>query len=358
MIVGIVGLPGSGKTTVFNAVTSENAPTGTYSAAGTTNTATVWVPDERLQALREHYNPKKYTPASFQFRDFCVVTGEGGEVNELNARMIAAVREVDALVKVVRGFDEIDGSEPQALEDIDTIDAEFLFADLEIIEKRLEKLEKSTQRPHQKLNEELREKALLERCREQLLAEEPLSGLEITPDEEKVIRGFQFITQKPSLVLLNLDDDTELDDAQKKFGELFEKYPNTIALRGSIEMEIAQLPPEEREEFMQEMGIEVSATDRVVQACFGLLGLISFFTIGEDEVKAWTLRKGRPVIDAAGAIHTDLAKGFIRAEVVPFGKISSVGHDFKEARRQGLTTLEHKEYVVSDGDIIDIRFSK
>ena len=358
MIVGIVGLPGCGKTTVFNAVTSEDAPTGTYSSAGTTNTATVWVPDERLEALRDHYKPKKYSPASFQFRDFCVVTGEGEQVNELNARMIAAVREVDALVKVIRAFDELDGTPPNALKDIETINAEFLFADLEIIERRLEKLEKSTQRPHQKLNEELREKALLERCRDKLMSEEPLSELDMNADEEKLIRGFQFITQKPSLVVLNLNDETELEDAPKKFSDLFAKHPDALALRGSIEMEIAQLPPQDREEFMQEMGIKVSATNRVVQACFKLLGMLSFFTIGEDEVKAWTLRKGSPVINAAAAIHTDLAKGFIRAEVVPFEKIAQAGHDFKEARRQDLTTLEHKEYIVSDGDVIDIRFSK
>ncbi|GAB4157146.1 MAG: redox-regulated ATPase YchF [Planctomycetota bacterium] len=356
MIVGIVGVPKSGKTTVFNAVTGENCPVGTYSATGTTNTATVWVPDERMNSLRAVYSPKKFTPASFQFRDYCVVTGDG-VANEMTAKLLSVVRDADALLKVVRGFQQIGAPEANPLAELKEIDNEFLFADLEIIERRIEKLEKSTKKPHPDVDKEKKELELLTVCRTQLMAERPLSELTFKPDEEKLLRGFKFLTQKPCLVLLNLDDDADPSQAKTHYPELFEAVGSVIVLRGRIEMEIAQLPAEDKPVFMEEMGVSELLAERVIRECFKLLGLICFFTVGPDEVKAWTLFSGESVLSAAGAIHTDLAKGFIKAEVANYADLAPVEYNFKKARGANLSRLEGRDYIVKDGDIIEIRFN-
>ena len=271
--------------------------------------------------------------------------------------MLADVREVTSLLKVVRGYNALDGSAPDPLSDLSDIDSEFLFADLGIIEKRVEKLQKSVKRNHLKVNEEKKELVLLEKCREQLMSELPISELELKPEEEKILRGFCFLTQKPSLVLLNLPEDAEEEEARKTFSELFEKHPDCLLVRGSIEMEISQLSDEDKEMFMEEMGIKESAKNRVVRACYELLGLLSFFTVGKDEVRAWNIENGATAVIAAGTIHTDLAKGFIRAEVVNYDKAEPAGFNIKKARGMNLSSLEGKDYVVKDGDIIEIRFN-
>jgi len=356
MIVGIVGLPSSGKTTVFNAITGSDAPVGSFSSADTTHTATVWVRDERLEALRDHYRPRKLTPASFQVRDFCIISGEGEKIKDLNPRMLAAVREVDALLKVVRGFD-LPGSPPDPAAELEEMDTEFLFADLGIIERRMERLEKSSRKPHPNAAAEKKELELLSRCREQLLAERPLAELEMKDEERKMLSAYSFLSLKPSLVVLNLDDEVSDEEARRRFAPLFAAHPDTVPLRARIQMELARLSEDERAAFMEELGIEDPAADKIVKAAFRLLGLISFFTIGKDEVRAWTLKKGSDALTAAGRIHTDLARGFIRAEVIHFDELASAGLDRKTARNKGLARLEAKNYVVRDGDVIEIRFN-
>ncbi|MFA4986194.1 MAG: DUF933 domain-containing protein [Candidatus Brocadiia bacterium] len=352
MIVGIVGLPRSGKTTVFNAITGSNAPVDTFTGAETTHTATVWVPDARLEKLREVCHPKKYTPASIQFRDFSIVSGEGSENRDKNPQLFAAVREVDAIVKVARGFPSIDGTAPNPEDDLDRIGTEFLFADLEIIEKRIDKLERSTKKPHINLEQEKRELELLKVCHQHLLDERPISEIHMNEEQDKLVRGFRFLTQKPVIVILNSPD-----EGSDMAPALAKTHPSVVDMRGRLEMEIAQLPPDDRKMFMDDMGITDAASARIVRACYGLLGLISFFTVGPDEVRAWTIGAGEHVVKAAGTIHTDLAKGFIRAEVINFADTAPVGHDFKKAHSTGLTRLEGREYQVRDGDIIEIRFN-
>lgn len=357
MIVGIVGLPSCGKTTVFNAITGSSEATGSFSTAEVTHTATVRVHDDRLVVLRDIFNPKKFTPAAFLVRDFCIISGEGEKIRDINPRLLSDVREVDAVLKVVRGFDSPNGDPPDPLTELLQIDSEFLFADLEIIERRIEKLEKSTKKPHPNVEKEKKELEVLLKCREQLMNERLLSEMNLKSEEEKLLRGFQFLSLKPSLVLLNLPDDCDSNEARRRFHALFERYPDTVELQASIQMEIAQLPEEERAPFLEEMGIKVIASDKVIQACLKLLGLISFFTIGKDEVRAWTIPSGANAVTAAGQIHTDLAKGFIRAEVFTFEDGASVAYDIKKARANGITRLEGRDYIVRDGDIMEIRFN-
>jgi GTP-binding protein YchF len=361
MKIAITGLSNSGKTTVFNALTGMSVETTVYpSTGGEPNVGVVKVPDPRLWRLSEIYKPKKTTPSTVQYVDYVGLTK--GDMKQ-NRSVFELVRDADALVHVVRAFGDdsvmhpLGGTDP--LRDVRTVETEFLFGDLELVEKRLEGIELSKKKG--KKPDEAERKALL-RCREALENETPLRDVELTQDELRSMRHLQFMSIKPQVVVLNIGEDdlgSEKAAALVKSVEEFYggKSPATVlALSGKVEMEIAELPPEEAGAFLSDLGIEEPALNRLVRVSYESVGLISFFTVGDDEVKAWAVRKGSDALAAAGKIHSDIQRGFIRAEVVAYDDFISLG-GMGGAKDKGLLRLEGKTYEVRDGDIITFRFN-
>jgi GTP-binding protein YchF len=343
--VGILGLPQSGKSTVFELLLA-GAGAHATGAPGREHVGVVRVPDERVDRLSRLYQPKKTTHAQIQFVDTVATTAGSARMAAKGQDLFASVRNCDALMAVVRGFDA--GEPPAPQRDLKLLETEFILHDLGIVENRLAKLEKEL-KVGKKQGE--REHALLVRLREALEAERPLRAERFEGEEEKLVRGFQFLTLKPLLVVVSQDD--------RNAGEPPDPGPAALALglRAQVEREIAGLPPEERAAFRTELGIGEDGLSRVIRACYRLLGLISFFTVGPDEVRAWTVRDGDRAVDAAAEIHTDLAKGFIRAEVSSCEHLLEAGSEAK-ARERGWLKLEGRDYRVQDGDCLEIRFNK
>jgi GTP-binding protein YchF len=367
MQIAIVGLAGSGKTTVFNTLTRGHAQTGGYGGTEL-HVGTVKVPDERLDVLAEIFMPKKIVHADVTYFDLpAPPTSSEGRVGteELPADQLARLREADALLHVVRAFEDpavphAEGS-VDAWRDLERLDLEFTLADLSVMEKRIERLKASGRHgtPAERESNE-RELELLQRLHGPLVDGRPLRGESLAHEEEKSIRGFRFLTQKPVLVLLNIGE-ADLPRATEIVAGIAGRYqhPRTLvdALSAKIEMELGELEPEEAAAFMDEMGLAESSLDRVIRLSYRLLGLISFLTAGPDEVRAWPIPDGSSAVDAAAAIHTDLAHGFIRAEVVPYADLVAL-KSIAEARKHGKLRSEGKTYTVKDGDVIEILFSK
>jgi GTP-binding protein YchF len=366
MQIAIVGLAGSGKTTVFNTLTRGHAETGGYGGV-TLNVGVVKVPDPRLDALAAIFKPKKIVHADVTYVDLPApppsTEGHIG-TEELPADHLARLRDSDALLQVVRAFDDPanpapDGVDP--LRDIERLDLEFTLADLAMAERRLERLKTSGRHgtPAEREAAE-REEIVVSRIHEGLQAGRPIRDLGLDADEEKAIRGFRFLTQKPVLVLLNVGE-KDLAGAPTLVEGIRAGYQHrhamVEALSARIEMELGELEPDEAAVFMDELGIGESGLDRVIALSYRLLGLVSFLTAGPDEVRAWPIPDGSTAVDAAGAIHTDLAKGFIRAETVAFDDLIELG-SMAEARKHGRLRSEGKTYRVHDGDVIEILFSK
>jgi GTP-binding protein YchF len=360
MQVTLVGLPGSGKTTVFNALTGGHAETGGYSGGhAAPNVGVVKVPDDRLDRLSALFVPKKTTPADVTYVDVAIPAGAARE-GTIAADVLAQIRNADALLHVARAFDGVAERPADPWRDVDELDLEFTVADLLVVEKRLEKLRTSgrhgspSEREQNALEEEL-----LARLEPELTNGTPLRAASLTDDDERRLRGYRFLTQKPALVLLNLDE-SQLASAPQLEAAGRERYrqpqSDVAALGGEIEAEIAQLAEEDRPAFMEELGIGEAGRGRVIRLTYQLLGLFSFFTAGEDECRAWTLRRGSTAVDAAAAIHSDLARGFIRAEVVTFDDLMACG-SIAEARKRGLLRSEGKAYEVKDGDVIEVLFN-
>ncbi|MGD0861604.1 MAG: redox-regulated ATPase YchF [Candidatus Limnocylindrales bacterium] len=367
MQIAIVGLAGSGKTTVFNTLTRGHAQTGGYGGTEL-HIGTVKVPDERLDRLAEFFKPKKIVHADVTYFDLpappASTEGRVG-TEELPADQLARLREADALLHVVRAFEDPAVPHPEgsvdAWRDLERLDLEFTLADLSVMEKRLERLKASGHHgtpAEREAND--RELALLARLHEPLVAGRPLRDEEIAADEEKSIRGFRFLTQKPVLVLLNVGE-ADLPREAEIIAGIAGRYRHRLtlvdALSARIEMELGELEPEEAAAFMDELGLKESSLDRVIRLSYRLLGLISFLTAGPDEVRAWPIPDGSNAVDAAGAIHTDLARGFIRAEVVPYDDLLAL-KTMAEARKHGRLRSEGKTYLVRDGDVIEILFSR
>jgi len=361
----IVGLPSSGKTTVFNALTHATAAVGTYTAAeDQPNLATVKVPDGRLDALAAIFKPKKIVPADVQYVDVAGLAKGMGEKG-LSGQLLGHLAQGQTLAHVVRAFEDANVPHPEdtvdPLRDIETINLEFVFSDLGIIEKRLRRIKDTiakTRGPEREANE--REAVLLARLQEELEAGNPIRAVEMSEDEQKILRGFGFLSGKPLLILLNLGEDQlgETGDAlvaqaRAQFGG---PQIEIAALAGQIEMELAQLEPDDAAVFMADLGIAESGLDRVIALSYELLGLISFLTAGPDEVRAWTIPDGSTAVEAAGAIHSDLARGFIRAEVVAFEDMVATG-SMAEARKRGVLRSEGRTYIVKDGDVTEILFN-
>jgi ribosome-binding ATPase len=360
MQVTIIGLPGSGKTTVFNALTGVQAETGFGGGRAAPNLAVVKVPDERLDRLAELFHPRKVIPADVTYADVAIPVGAAGE-GTASPDLLAQVRNADALVHVLRAFDDPAAERPaDPWRDFEELELEYALADLGVVQKRLEKLRTSGRHgsPSEREANAL-EEALLERIEPQVAEGQPLRKLALEEDEEKRLRGYRFLTQKPVLLLVNLEE-SRMEDATRREEEGRSRFGgpqvSVVALAGKLEAEIAQLSPEDAGPFLEDLGIPEASRGRVIRLTYALLGLFSFFTAGEDECRAWTLRTGATAVDAAAAIHSDLARGFIRAEVVTFEDLMTCGST-AEARRRGLLRSEGKNYEVKDGDVIEVLFN-
>jgi len=351
MKVGIAGFPGAGKTTIFNALTGQHADVGGYSEPGKVNLGTIKVPDPRIDRLSAIFKPKKTTYAEIVFADF-PAAARGGEqkVSALETSTLTQMRETDALVQVVRGFtDAMTGDPADPVRDVANFKGELVLNDLVLIERRLERLKKEKGKEQ--------EKALLERCKATLEEERPLRLLEMTPDDVTAMSGFGFLSRRPMLVLLNVGEADIRNPLPAPLADaLAADGLQGLVMAGQIEMEIAALEAADRQAFLDDLGIEHSARERFIRAAYDLLDQISFLTSGEDEVRAWTIRRGTPAVKAAGKIHSDIERGFIRAEVTHFDDFVHYGSDAK-CREAGKLRLEGKEYVVRDGDIIHFRFN-
>ena len=348
--VGILGLPRSGKSTLFE-ILLLGAGAAPGAAAGRDQVGVVRVPDPRVDRLSALYQPKKTTYAQIQFVDSAAAGQASARAAAKGPDLFSSVRTCDALLAVVRDFES--AADPAAhgvdpARDLRTLDAELVLNDLAIVEVRLERLGKEL-RVGKKQNE--REHELLSRCKGLLESERPLRAESFAADEEKTLRGFQMLTLKPLLVVVNRGEGRAHEPPDPGRNAL------AIGLRGDLEREIVSLPTAEREAFRVELGVPDDGLGLVIRAAYRLLGLISFFTVGPDEVRAWTIRDGDRAVDAAGEIHSDLAKGFIRAEVVPWDRLLECGSQ-AAAREKALLRLEGRDYRVQDGDCLEIRFNK
>jgi GTP-binding protein YchF len=348
--VGILGLPRSGKTTLFE-ILLQGAGSSSPAASGREQIGIVRVPDERVDRLSALFQPKKTTYAQIQFVD-SAAAGRGSPRSAARGPdPFASVRDCDAIVAVVRDFDnpavpQESGVQPDR--DARALEDELVLNDLVIVETRIERIEKELKIGKRQGE---REHALLVRCRERLEAGTPLRAQTFDADETKLLRGFQFLTRKPLLVVYNQDESSTREPA--RLGE----HTLVARLRAHLEREIVALPVGDRDAYRTEMGVEEDGLSLIIRGCYELLGLISFFTVGPDEVRAWTLTRGETAVDAAGEIHTDLAKGFIRAEVVTAAALLEAGGT-AGARGRGALRLEGREYVVQDGDCLEIRFNR
>lgn len=359
---GIVGLPLSGKSTIFNVITRAGAEVKPYAGGKTDpNKAVVSVPDKRFDALVGIHKPKKETPAQIEFVDLAGLSRGAGKGEGLGNAFLSFVADADALIQVIRCFDNSAVEHPEGsidpIRDWDIIEDELIFRDLAVIENRLGKL-----RAKKKLiPEETLEKGLLEKCYDCLMEEKPLRSMDLKPEEWRQLRGFTFVTSRPEIIVLNLDE-TQADETNIPKWEEIKKRAEEQGLKlcrlyGSLEMDIAELTDEEAAEFTAGLDITEPGRERLIEEAYKVLGLISFFTCGPDEVRAWTLHNGENAVDAAGTIHSDLARGFIRAQVVAFDDYAAHGNSFDECRKAGCLRLEGKEYIVKDGDMIEIRFN-
>jgi hypothetical protein len=353
MRIGLIGLPNTGKTTVFNALSRSGAEVTAYTGGkAEPNIAVVEVGDQRVSRLSEMYHPRKTTYATFELVDFAGV-GKGFSKEGADSEVMKLVKTMDALGMVLRNFPDSGGAAPAPLDEVQTLDDELVLTDLVVTENRLERIDHSIGRGI-KDAPLLAEQKALRKVHDQLNAGCPIRDMELTDDEQKLIRGFQFLTAKPLIAILNSDEERFGAD-EKLLGSLSRSH-TAIEFAGTFEMELAQLDESEARAFMQDIGIEHSARDRLTQVVYRILGLISFFTVGEDEVRAWTITIGSTAVQAAGAIHSDLARGFIRAECFTYDDLISAGSE-KAVKQRGLLRLEGKDYVVNDGDVLSIRFN-
>jgi len=347
--VGIAGFPRGGKTTIFNALTGQHADVGGFSEPGKVHLGTIKVPDPRVDKLSEIFHPKKTTYAEMVFVDFPAAAEAAGS-HALDTATLTQMRESEALVQVVRGFaDAITGAPPHPVRDLANFKSELLLSDLVLIEKRLERLKKEKGKEQ--------ERALLERCKAFLDEERPLRQIDLSGEEASSIAGFGFLSRRPLMVVLNVGEaDVAADMPPAVVEFLAMENLEGLLLSGKIEMEIAALEAEDRQAFLEDLGLKATARERFIRAAYELLDQISFLTSGEDEVRAWTIKRGTPAVKAAGKIHSDIERGFIRAEVVHYDDFVQYGSDAK-CREHGKLRLEGKEYVVKDGDIIHFRFN-
>jgi len=363
--LAIVGLPQSGKTTVFNALTRASAAVGGFSAAGDEpNLATVKVPDSRIPKLSKIFQPKREVYADIRYLDVAGVAKGLGKQG-LGGRLLGYLQEASALILVVRAFEDTSVPHPEErvdpLRDLETLLLELTFSDLGIIERRLTRLAEMIQKlrgSEREANE--RERDLLARFQEALENEVPLREIELNALEDRQLRGYGFLTRKPALVLFNLGENQlggAGDELVAEAREHFERPGLAIdALAAKIEMEIGQLDAEDAALFMADLNLEESSLDRVISLSYDLLGLITFLTGGPEEVRAWPIRRGTTAVNAAGEVHTDIQRGFIRAEIVTYADLIEQG-SMAECRKAGVLRVEGRDYFMQDGDVTHFLFN-
>lgn len=361
MQIGIVGLPTVGKTTLFNLLTRARLETAAFgSGRAEAHTGMARVPDPRVDYLSAMFKPRKTTYAQIEFTEVPGLVRGASQGQGMGNSFLSAIRNVDALVHLVRVFahpdvPHVDGS-IDPVRDMETIDLELLFADLGLIEARIERIEQGKKKKEQ----EAAELAVMHKLKAALEAEQPIHAVELDEAEQVLVRNYAFLTEKPAILVVNLDEQQFHSRSWPRRDEVLRlaaaRNTPVMEICAQMEMEISQLEGEDRELFMADLGIAETGTERLARAVYDRLGLISFLTAGEDEARAWTIRRGTHARGAAGKIHSDIERGFIRAEVVAFADLQAAG-SMAKAREQGKFRLEGRDYVVQDGDIINFRFN-
>jgi len=339
--IGLVGFPGSGKSTVFGALTGLAVRTG-Y-GAGKSNVGVVKVPDPRVDALSALFKPKKTTYAEIAFTDL-----GGGHATGLDRSALNAMREVDALCQVLRGFADAAGEAADPVREIADLQTETLLADLEIVENRIARLEKDRSDP--------RGLELLKRVHAALEDEQPLRTLEFSPEERKRLSGYAFLTLKPLLLVLNVSEDALGESPEDVDAAAHERGLGLVVLSAPVEMDIAQMPADEQREFAESLGLPEPASGRFIRAAYAITNLISMLTSGPDECRAWPIARGTPAPRAAGKIHSDIERGFIRAEVIHLRDLVELGSEAR-CREAGKLRVEGRDYIIQDGDVVNFRFN-
>jgi GTP-binding protein YchF len=362
MKLGIVGLPNVGKSTLFNAMTKAGAESANYPFCTIDpNVGIVTVPDYRLIKLAEMYKPKKVTPAIIEFVDIAGLVKGASKGEGLGNKFLSHIREVDAIVHVVRCFDDenivhVDGSLGSG-RDIETINFELIFSDIEMLERRIERTSKSAKSGEKKLKLELE---FLIKLKAELEKGIPVRNMSFDDNEKLMLREIQLLTKKPVIYAANVSEDDINNMDNRHLTDLFEiankDKAEVIVVSAGIEEEVSTLDDDDKKEFLNELGIKESGLDKLIHSSYRILGLISFLTAGETEVRAWTIVKGTKAPQAAGKIHTDFEKGFIRAEIISYDELINCGSE-SAAKDKGLMRLEGKEYTVKDGDVIHFRFN-
>ena len=363
LTAGIVGLPNVGKSTLFNAITNqkilaENYPFATIEP----NVGVVTVPDERMDKLKEMYEPNRFIPTAYEFTDIAGLVKGASKGEGLGNKFLSHIRETDAIVEVVRCFEDgkiihVEGN-IDPIRDIETINLELAIADLDIINNRLERVSKKARTTKDK--DDLIEVEALEKCKKALEENIPLRRLEFTEEEEKAIKSYSFLTKKPIIYLANIPE-SELGEQDNKYVKLVKDYASkeearVVSLCAKVEEELSELDPEDKQEMLEGLGLDGSGLDKLIKATYDILGLATYFTVGKDEVRAWTFKKGMNAKSCAGIIHTDFEKGFIRAEVMSYEDLIKYGSELK-VKEAGKARLEGKDYLMQDGDICHFRFN-